>query len=106
MELSLIKIQLKLLSCLFYTSCSKLYTFYFSSAFTDTVVFLSMQELVPCDFIVSIGCGDSVVICGVNGGTNMIVLYHWYNGKTQNVFFPTLNALLLFLSHKFTQNVQ
>jgi len=64
-----------------------------------------MQELVPCDFLVNIRCGGSVIICGVNGGTNTIVLYHGYNSKTQNIF-PTLNALLLFLSHKFTQNVQ
>jgi len=92
MELSLTKIQLKLFSSLFIQVVLTLYTFYCSSPFTDTVVFLSMQELVPCDFLVSIRCDDSVVICGVNGGTNMIILFHWYNSKTQNVFFFNLKC--------------
>jgi len=65
-------------------------------------MFLSMQKLVPCDFLNSVRCGDSVVICRVNGDTNMIILCHWYNSKKQNVF-PTLNALFIFLSHKFAR---
>jgi hypothetical protein len=94
-----------------------------------------MQVLVPCDFLSSLRCDDTVVNCGlnrlnaelnpnccllallgahhflhvsrirVNGGTNVIILYQWYNRKTQNVI-PLLNVLLLFLFHEHAQIVQ